>query len=189
MSDQDNGKEIPRGVWIPIKTDIPDPSKLDGRHAPEVEYIFEGDSEFLASHVSAVEPRMIEVKTADLEGVALDWAVAKAQDYKPCLIEDDIGTPYWAVMARGDFYLSNDGRSPVWSPSSDWNQGGPLIAAHGIGIQKDSDSCWVATDEWHVAFEAFTADQDGKTPLIAACRVIVASALGDTVMVPKELMP
>ncbi|MEG1043035.1 MAG: DUF2591 domain-containing protein, partial [Pseudomonas sp.] len=31
--------------------------------------------------------------------------------------------------------------------------------------------------------------QKGGTALVAACRAVVASRLGDTVQVPKELMP
>ncbi|MBD1555281.1 DUF2591 domain-containing protein, partial [Pseudomonas sp. C2L11] len=30
---------------------------------------------------------------------------------------------------------------------------------------------------------------EAETPLIAACRAIVASVLGDTVSVPRELLP
>lgn len=121
---------------------------------------------------------MVEVKTADLIGPALDWAVAKAEDTK---IDDSRGKELRIDVGAGF-------QSP-WMPSVNWHQGGPLIEKHGICVIKYMDTVcdpckpWTATmrdDDNYV--------DDCESPLIAACLAIVAAKLGDTVSVPKELM-
>ena len=67
------------------------------------------------------------MKTSDLIGPALDWAVAKCSGDETRL------------MFRGD---SEAGVSDVhfdpwhapWSPSTDWSQGGPIIERERIRI-------------------------------------------------------
>lgn len=119
--------------------------------------------------------QMIEVKTADLEGVALDWAVAKACDA-------DIYRRTGGMISDGEFVLMIGDHSGGWSPSTNWSQGGPLIAAHRVSVIYSDEFCnpcaWTdSTAPWH-----------GETPLIAACRAVVASKLGDSVSVPEVLV-
>ena len=97
------------------------------------------------------------MKTAELIGTALDWAVAK------CEFGDDM---------PGGFA----------SRSTDWAYGGPIIEREGIslGAHLDGEE-WLARDYWGMS------EQSAPTPLIAAMRCYVASKLGDTVEVPKEL--
>lgn len=81
-----------------------------------------------------------------------------------------------------------------FSPSSYWDQGGPIIGREKISIW---ETC---TERNHPAWSAITRirtwmDPDdnireesfGDTPLIAAMRCYVALKLGDTVEIPDEL--
>jgi len=103
----------------------------------------------------------MKIKTSELTGAALDWAVAKCEG----LLHDD-GTV-----------------SDYWQPSELWEQGGPIIEREGIAIGKNGP---VGTT---TAYEASisSAIYYGPTPLIAAMRCYVASKLGDEVEVPDEL--
>lgn len=116
----------------------------------------------------------VEVRTADLLGEALDWAVAKA-------VSRDVSILSSGVVVRGD---NVEGGCP-WSPSTDWSQGGPLINKHDWALP------YRATSRYHIGkYEACTPGgfpKNGETPLISACRAIVAAEYGDLVSVPAEL--
>ena len=106
------------------------------------------------------------MKTADLIGPALDWAVAKCEGHK---VEPLPGLSVYS--------------SASWSMySTDWSQGGPIIEREGIGFYMGNRSKWWAQPPG----EPWT--HDGPTPLIAAMRCYVASKLGDEVDVPEELV-
>lgn len=117
---------------------------------------------------------MIEVKTAELTGPALDWAVAQVESKSFSHIDDN-----------GILYVAGQGGCDVWSPSTDWSQGGPLIAKRKVSIAYHNGpdctpmACLSGT---HPAFEC------GETVLIAACRAIVAAKLGGAVQVPAALI-
>ncbi len=109
---------------------------------------------------------MINIKTSELTGAALDWAVAKCE-----------GAP--------EYVLNKPWRaSELIEPySTDWSQGGPIIEREKITTC--FDTCmprWVGCD-WDARLTEF-----GPTPLIAAMRCYVASKLGDSVDVPEELI-
>lgn len=117
---------------------------------------------------------MVKIKTAELEGAALDWAVADALGYSE-------GTDAWCDPAwmDGDKFIQSKNK---FRPSTDWSQGGGLISIYRVSIiycDEECDPCaWTDdTSAWH-----------GPTHLIAACRAIVASKLGDVVEVPGELV-
>ena len=123
---------------------------------------------------------MIEVKTSELIGPALDWATAKASGTK---IDDSRGKELRIDIAPG-FH------SP-WAPSVNWYQGGPLIDKYAISIIKPlfEGGIWIAerineTGEHHNG-EGW---QVGDTALIAMCRSLASVLIGDTVSVPRELM-
>ena len=109
----------------------------------------------------------MKIKTSDLTGTALDWAVAKAAGYTGDALKE-----------------RSDG---VWyTPSTNWAQGGPIVGRERMefefdyqdkvgpykAISVDDDNCYFAS---------------GPTHLIAAMRCYVASKLGDEVEVPDEL--
>jgi len=105
------------------------------------------------------------MKTSELTGHALDWAVARCEGGVG--VDQLIGTWY--------------------SPSTDWAQGGPIIEREGISIVLDWDVVgeflWGATR----IEQSVVSQAEGTTPLIAAMRCFVASKLGDEVEIPKEL--
>ncbi|WP_052671897.1 phage protein NinX family protein [Stutzerimonas stutzeri] len=142
--------------------------------------------------------QMIEVKTAELEGAALDWAVAKAEGLPVCVMSV---ADQMAQFQPGDF--TDYEREQLWqikkpkvriaeevshhskpcpSYSTDWSQGGLLIDEHRVLFGQDF-GIFVATIPGLAPTHAA-----GKTHLIASCRAIVAAKLGDTVQVPAELV-
>lgn len=116
---------------------------------------------------------MRTVKTNELQGAALDWAVATANgDY-----------PQWDAE-RGVFYQANGDDMDY---STDWAQGGPIIEREMICIE-----CVFHQAFWNAytpAPEQPTGEAHayGDTPLVAAMRCYVASKLGDTIEIPEEL--
>jgi hypothetical protein len=85
----------------------------------------------------------------------------------------------------GVYWTDEDGVEIVYSPSTDWAQGGPIIEREGIHIKKHP-SDWIALPYDSVFSEE--AYQQGPTPLIAAMRCYVASKMGDEVDVPEDLL-
>ena len=116
------------------------------------------------------------MKTSELTGAALDWAVAKCEG-----IETKNYSGALTIRYDGDW----------WQPSTEWTQGGPIIEREKIGV-------WWAThyvdddgQEYGNHWYAETAEglvRDGPTPLIAAMRCFVSSKLGDEVEVPDEIV-
>jgi hypothetical protein len=130
--------------------------------------------------------QMIKVDTADLSGPALNWAVAKETDASQVkVVEWGDGNTVSCVyqLADGGCWANH------YSPSTEWDQGGALIHRYGCDLNcVASANCWesacwdddLPTPDLHL--------MEGETPLIAACRAIVAAKLGDTVQVPAELV-
>jgi hypothetical protein len=107
------------------------------------------------------------MKTSDLIGHALDWAVAKCEGH----IRPDGGT-----------YAGQQGR--VFHPSTDWLQGGPIIEREAIRVGPVNDSeGWFAYKYTGVSKPEYF----GPTPLVAAMRCYVASKLGYEVEIPEEV--
>ncbi|MBV4524346.1 DUF2591 domain-containing protein [Pseudomonas sp. SWRI74] len=128
---------------------------------------------------------LVDVAVKDLSGAALNWAVAQVVDYKTALEGNDNGPDEWIVMGREDMYLTRDpDEFCVWSPSTDWSQGGPLIDKYIRQVK------FYAGELPESAWRGETVDGwgEGPTPLIAACRAIVAAKLGDIVKVPACLV-
>ena len=119
----------------------------------------------------------MKVKTATLIGPALDYAALLAQGMSKTdlatLVQDVVEDP-------GRRRLKN-------SPSTDWSRGGPLIEREHISVDnRKGDPCraFKGTPA-HYEFSMFAPEGQ---PLIAACRCLVASVLGDEVDVPDELV-
>ncbi len=109
------------------------------------------------------------MKTAELTGAALDWAVAKCEEFN---IDIHAGM---ALTIRGD--------GDWWNPSTDWAQGGAIIEREGMQLWKGG--AWCASLDQSFNPPDF---QTGTTPLVAAMRCYVASKLGDEVEIPEELL-
>ena len=106
------------------------------------------------------------MQIADLSTVALDYWVARAEGLSPVITHEG-----GEAACRVD--------SSVYSPSSDWSRGGPLVERHRIMVAWNADH-WIAG-----ANSPLDDPRDriwsGRTALIAAMRAHVASAFGDEV--------
>jgi hypothetical protein len=131
---------------------------------------------------------MIEVKTAELSGAALDYAVA--------VVLGAYGQETGSSVLRESKHWVIPGFEPVrwddWTPSTDWSQGGPLIHKYQIEFSanpEDNHAMYASLSAWRRYGKSHrTRWSAGQGHLIAACRAIVASVLGETVSVPKELI-
>ncbi len=104
------------------------------------------------------------MKTSELTGAALDWAVAKAEGKKPSIERNLI----WTRGKNTPYAL--------FQPSIDWAQGGPIIERERINVDPSPDSA-----EWYGYYDNNGKWYSGPTPLIAAMRCYVASKLGEEV--------
>ena len=109
----------------------------------------------------------MKVKTSELTGVALDWAVAKCEGYETLMHKGQLNTLF-----------TDNG----WSPSTNWALGGEIIEREVICIGSGMDA-----PTWYANKGLGKYHQFGKTPLIAAMRCCVASKLGAEVELPTEL--
>ena len=124
----------------------------------------------------------MKVKTSDLIGPALDWAVAKCEGRT--IRNDPMGFGatenggYW-VWEEGAFWKI--GRN--YSPSTNWAHGGPIIEWEKFKLDPRKGQ-WEATI-WNEAEMQNPAY--GPTILIATMRCFCCSKLGDVVDIPEEL--
>ena len=124
----------------------------------------------------------MKIKVSELQGTALDWAVAKCEGIEVRQVEGVLVDPLGLQF----------------SPSIDWSYGGMVIEREKIGV-------WWAThyvdddgveygNHWYAEPACTDENADkpyrvavGPTPLIAAMRCYVVNQLGDEVEVPNEL--
>jgi hypothetical protein len=123
----------------------------------------------------------MKLKTTELQGEALDWAVANCEGEL-----SQHGGQVHLVESKVRFY--EDTLDIQYTPSTDWSQGGPIIERERIATwfehYEDEDAglpCWFAA-------KYCEREYPGPTPLIAAMRCYVASKLGDEVEVPDEIL-
>ena len=122
------------------------------------------------------------MKTSELIGPALDWAVALAQGATN--LKYDTIASWWFVLEGKDRTLSKGwSASQSYNPSTNWAQGGVLIEQEKIRCIPYS----VEGAGWYACKDALNFKEAGPTPLIAAMRCLVASRLGDEVEIPNEL--
>jgi hypothetical protein len=147
----------------------------------------------------------MKIKTSELTGHALNWAVAQAEGDKvyrprlgrPCNWDKeaylkDGSDDRWVVRVQNP----KVGHFVDWTynPSGDWMQGGPIIEREGMELLCNVSPAQAkafknAAPDWFACLKYKRADHwHGPTPLIAAMRCYVASKLGDTVDVPEELI-
>ena len=120
------------------------------------------------------------MRISELEGAWLDYWVARAAELPKPRVDDGL---CWVEEPACD----GDPESAVdaaFVPSTDWNEGGPIIDREGISIVK-LDDCWGAGKS---VGDAAKADfrHTGATALIAAMRCYVGERFGDEV--PDEEM-
>ena len=119
----------------------------------------------------------MKIKTSELTGPALDWAVAKCKGQ--ALL--DPNNNEWEYC----WNLLGDNSGNYYFPSSDWSQGGLLMERERISLRAGHSGWWVASI-LNLNDDA-TFSMGGSTPLIAAMRCFVASKLGEEVEIPEKL--
>lgn len=113
----------------------------------------------------------MKIKTSELTGAALDWAVAQAE-----------GNVRLQYDSREGLIINNVLGWIPYRPSVAWQQGGPIIERERITVRFWEGEDYVHAYKWNA--EGWL---EGPTPLIAAMRCYVASKLGDEVDIPEEL--
>lgn len=123
------------------------------------------------------------MKTSELTGAALDWAVVRCECAMPAPLKTIPAMLNGTVrILRGDKGLYS---GPV-SPSTDWKYGGPIIERENISITGTDFEWWDCDSGWYAHIEDCYAH--GDTPLIAAMRCYVMFKEGYEVEVPAELL-
>ena len=112
------------------------------------------------------------MKTNDLTGAALDWAVAKCEGIEVEYIDDSIK----------QCLLMKPSGSGIFAPSTDWEQGGAIIERESINLWREN-----ARARWCASADEDKPDYWATSPLVAAMRCYVASKQGDEIEIPEEL--
>jgi hypothetical protein len=134
----------------------------------------------------------MKIKTNQLTGAALDWAVAKCEGRRV-----ELNHQYTEeTKFDGWWQLGPNHWQPLNKYSTDWAQGGPIIERERIELK-----CWDGT--WGVEEGTWVAEVlhedrrygglmrsegQGPTILLAAMRCYAASRFGGEVDVPDELL-
>ena len=118
----------------------------------------------------------MKIKTSELIGRPLDWAVAKCAGVKVRLSPT-------GFLTYSDRSVPTGPQGRVYEPSTVWDQGGPIIEqmSKGTFFFMENDG-----KNYHVAYSETNHDNAhgyGSTILTAAMRGYVASKLGDEVEV------
>jgi Protein of unknown function (DUF2591) len=133
----------------------------------------------------------MKIKTSELTGPALDWAVAQAEIHAWAVYDHAVYNDK-TLPSRPSEYLRDNDYGAGFTPSTDWAQGGPIIEREGILIQDRLDlttwACQLARMKELNGVKRYFA-MKGATPLIAAMRCYVASKLGDEIEIPDSLAP
>ena len=155
----------------------------------------------------------MKIKTSELIGSALDWAVAAALGgHAQETGSNDLHSgKHWVIHGFSAM------RWDDWTPSGDWSQCGPLIESNQVYLEPPHDvhraflnektgkisGIWQTYESWHATvsarvrtlppkhegFPGLVGRGEGETALVAACRAIVASVFGDEIEIPQELAP
>ena len=120
----------------------------------------------------------MRIKTSELTGVALDWAVAKCEGVAAMRCGAG-ASAYLAYVPKRTAYKK-------YAPSTNWAQGGPIIERmmlnEGLVLR-----CWVERQVCEASLDFPHKFSIGPTPLTAAMRCYAASKLGDEIDVPDTL--
>ena len=133
---------------------------------------------------------MTTVPTSQLQGAALDWAVAKCEGVRTVLARYEHTMTGVCVLDAELVEMDTVGPQEL-RYSRDWAQGGPIIERELIRVIAPTvrGVDWVARLKQKLPLSMNGwYEKYGPTPLIAAMRSYVASKFGDEVAVPDELL-
>ncbi|RFQ00669.1 DUF2591 domain-containing protein [Pseudomonas putida] len=147
---------------------------------------------------------LVAVKTADLAGEALGWAVGKAEGLDLQLAPPDYNGVPWRVFAL--YRAAVTERTERYNPWEDWALAGQLIEKYKVSLSPPTSAVhrnfgymdkrngyyesgfWSSTIFGKQRKHRRTAFHHPDNPLIVAMQAITQFELGDTVQVPKELI-
>lgn len=146
----------------------------------------------------------MKIKTSELTGAALDWAVTKCEGRREPEVVNNFAVA-WYTWGNTHY-------------STDWAQGGPIIERVNISVIRlddkdipDANGFWTGKtvpqwgavrgdrhsleenhgsqgDYWGVSYHVNEAVVCGPTLLVAAMRCYVTSMLGNELDIPEELL-
>ena len=131
------------------------------------------------------------MKTSELIGPALDWAVAKCEG-----VESFQWDWYCRTVAAEEIV---ENIPQCYGYSRYWSSGGPIIERKnislnspiGYGVRRSNKQgpLWEAQMQYSNddSNEVQYNEETGPTPLVAAMRTYVASKLGDEIEIPQEM--
>ena len=120
------------------------------------------------------------VKTSELVGRPLDWAVAKCEG-KDAYCEIHAGNILYGQVRSGFVQFR---------PSTDWAQGGPIIEREKISTGYERYGA-LGSVIWDAVLKKANGGivlEYGPTLLTAVMRCYVASKLGNEVNIPEDLL-
>lgn len=122
----------------------------------------------------------MKIKVSEATGPVLDWMVARCEGaLAPVGNLHFVGRQLF-IGVGGD--LGPLGKWVLYSPSTDWSQGGPIIEREHMQITHGEGTGWGA-----YIWKGENFADWGPTLLIAAMRCFVTSKLGEEVEVPEGL--
>ena len=131
---------------------------------------------------------MKTIKTAELTGPKLDWAVAECEKVRTYVRPYEHTMTGLCILDADLVDMETDDAQEL-RYSRDWAQGGPLIDSmvrEGLRLTGYKS---LPTDPTSCQAQIGNIVTGGPTPLIAAMRCYVASKLGATVDIPQRLLP
>ena len=125
---------------------------------------------------------MAKIKTSELIGPALDWAVAECEKVRTYVRPYEHTMTGLCILDADLVDMETDDAQEL-RYSRDWAQGGPILDRERITIRQ-----WTNMPSIHAYMPHDGAPWGaGPTPLIAAMRCFCRSKLGDVVDIPEEL--
>lgn len=112
------------------------------------------------------------MKVCDLQGAALDYWVARAQNWRQDILPVTQAAAWFDERGRFTDVVKD------YRPSEDWAIGGPLIEKYCLTPQYRDYGGW--------RVDTLLTTSLGDTPLQAICRAVVRAAFGDEV---EEVLP
>ena len=149
----------------------------------------------------------MKIKTSELTGAKLDWAVASCEGWHLCFEAIGKGCIVYKRVGDGgmlEYAVYESGREDNrLAFHLSWAAGGPIIDREGINtaLRYTSVPAEALPDVWDAIInpEFYSAGRPGSgvkkevittgpTPLVAAMRCYVVSKFGDEVDIPEELL-
>ena len=134
------------------------------------------------------------VNVADLNGVALDWAVAICENQP--VVHDPMG---FETGSESGYWIWDDSASDPrnrtyqligreYSPSRNWAQAGQIMERHDIYPARYNGSGENNPNNYQAGSGSGSELSRGETPLIAAMRALIRSNFGNEIDVPESLL-